>query len=166
MAEIKKIFLKTFCAPFIPLFSGWSARDKWDWVAMSKLWYFPNSSFRFIAFVNKKNETSLFFRILFCSINIEAVRFIFISWTAKHEKNRLRFVKKKFVSLHRSWGIMVQKFCFALHKKSFPSFLIRFVFDLEEFWSKNVGGTEVPQRTAYRDVPSQIAAHLKTRSPL
>jgi hypothetical protein len=39
---------------------------------------------------------------------------------------------------------MVQKFCFALHKKSFPSFLIRFVFDLEEFWSKNVGGTEVP----------------------
>ncbi len=52
-------------------------------LAMSKLWYFPNSSFRFLAFVNKKNETSLFFRIFFGSINIEAVRFIFESKTAK-----------------------------------------------------------------------------------
>ena len=57
---------------------------------MSKLRYFLNSSFRFSAFVNKKNESSLFFHIFFCSVNIEAVRFIFESETAE---------LKQFVSL-------------------------------------------------------------------
>jgi hypothetical protein len=55
-------------------------------LAMSKLRYFPDSSFRFLAFVNKKNETSLFFRFFFGSINIKAVRFFFKSKTAKLKK--------------------------------------------------------------------------------
>jgi hypothetical protein len=92
---------------------------------MSKLRYFPNSSFRFSTFVTKKKNPHYFLTLIFCSVKIEAVRYIFESET-EELKQFVSLRKKNFFLLSdslrsRSWGVLAKKFRFGLLKKMFTS---------------------------------------------
>jgi hypothetical protein len=103
---------------------------------MSKLRYFPNSSLCFSAFANKKTNLRYFFTF-FCTVNIEAVCFIFENKTA--ELKQFGFASQKFFFL-TIWfvtfsilGSPGQKILFRFAKRYISLFCDSF-----RFWSWEV----------------------------